>query len=92
MSTLRASTGTISRSFGNFSAQIEMGSGTLVERDMSLANMPTLTQDFDLQEETADINELKINLSDINIKIFDGLSEGESLFSYIEALELSDTI
>lgn len=92
MSTLRASTGTISRSFGNFSAQIEMGSGTLVERDMSLASMPTIAQDFDLQEETADINELKINLSDITIKIFDGLSEGESLFSYIEALALSDTI
>ena len=92
MSTLVASTGTIQRSFGNFSAQIEMGSGTIVERDMSLKSLPTLTQDFDLQEETADINEIKINLSDITIKIFDGLSEGESLFSYIQALELSDTI
>jgi hypothetical protein len=92
MSTLVASTGTIQRSFGNFSAQIEMGSGTIVERDMSLKSLPTLTQDFDLQEEVADINEIKINLSDITIKIFDGLSEGESLFSYIQALSLNDTI
>ena len=92
MSTLVASTGTVARSFGNFSAQIELGSGTTVNRDMSLASMPTITQDFDLQEEVADINELKINLSDITIKIFDGLSEGESLFNYIQALALSDTI
>lgn len=92
MSTLIASTANVVRQFGIFSAEIQMGSGSVVNRDMSVANLPVITQDFDIQEESEDINEFKVNLSDITIKIFDGLSEGESLFSYIEALSNSDTI
>lgn len=92
MSTLIASTANVARQFGTFSAEIQMGSGSVVNRDMSVANLPVITQDFDIQEESEDINEFKVNLSDITIKIFDGLSEGESLFSYIEALSNSDTI
>lgn len=92
MSTLVASTGNVTRQFGTFSAEIQMGSGSTVNRDMSVANLPVITQDFDIQEESEDINEFKVNLSDVTIKIFDGLSEGESLFSYIEALSNSDTI
>ena len=92
MSTLIASTANVVRQFGTFSAEIQMGSGSVVNRDMSVANLPVITQDFDIQEESEDINEFKVNLSDITIKIFDGLSEGESLFSYIEALSNSDTI
>jgi len=92
MSTLVASTGNVTRQFGTFSAEIQMGSGSTVNRDMSVANLPVITQDFDIQEESEDINEFKVNLSDVTIKIFDGLSEGESLFSYIEDLTNSDTI
>ena len=92
MSTLVASTGNVTRQFGTFSAEIQMGSGSTVNRDMSVASLPVITQDFDIQEESEDINEFKLNLSDITIKIFDGLSEGESLFSYIEDLTNSDTI
>lgn len=92
MSTLVASTGNVTRQFGTFSAEIQMGSGSTVNRSMSVANLPVITQDFDIQEESEDINEFKLNLSDITIKIFDGLSQGESLFSYIESLSNSDTI
>ena len=51
-----------------------------------------LTQDFEMQDELNDLSELRVNLSEISLSIFDTLGNGSTLFSYIDSMTLSDTI
>jgi hypothetical protein len=63
-----------------------------VTTTMKLANMPKISQDFDVQDDVNDLSEFRVNISEISITIFDELGNGNSLFTYIDALGLSDTI
>lgn len=92
MPTLTVNTGNVTRQFGTFSAQISMTHTSDVTTTMKLANMPKISQDFDVQEEVNDLSELRINIAEVSITIFDELGNGNSLFTYIDALGLSDTI
>ena len=92
MATLTLNTGNVARQFGTFSSQITMTHTSDVTTTMKMAKMPTISQDFDVQEEVDDITEFRTNLSEISIEIFDELGNGDSLFTYIDALGLSDTI
>lgn len=92
MATLTLNTGNVARQFGTFSSQITMTHTSDVTTTIKMAKMPTISQDFDVQEEVDDITEFRTNLSEISIEIFDELGNGDSLFTYIDALGLSDTI
>jgi len=92
MATLTVNTGNVARQFGTFSAQISMTHTSDVTTTMKMANMPKISQDFDVQEEVSDITEFRTNLSEVSLEVFDELGNGDSLFTYIDALGLSDTI
>ena len=92
MPTLTVNTGNVTRQFGTFSSQISMTHTSDVTTTMKLANMPKISQDFDVQDEVNDLSELRVNISEVSITIFDELGNGNSLFTYIDALGLSDTI
>lgn len=94
MGILTASTGNITRQFGTFSCEIQLNSAniTTASKTMKLATMPKLTQDFELQDELNDLSELRVNLSEITINVFDGLGDGTNLFNYINSMTLTDTI
>lgn len=92
MATLTVNTGNVARQFGTFSAQISMTHTSDVTTTMKMANMPKISQDFDVQEEVDDITEFRTNLSEVSLDVFDELGNGDSLFTYIDALGLSDTI
>ena len=92
MPTLTVNTGNVTRQFGTFSSQISMTHTSDVTTTMKLANMPKISQDFDVQDDVNDLSELRVNISEISITIFDELGNGNSLFTYINALSLSDTI
>lgn len=92
MPTLTVNTGNVTRQFGTFSSQISMTHTSDVTTTMKLANMPKISQDFDVQDDVNDLSELRVNISEVSITIFDELGNGNSLFTYINALSLSDTI
>jgi hypothetical protein len=92
MATLTVNTGNVARQFGTFSAQISMTHTSDVTTTMKLANMPKISQDFDVQEEVSDITEFRTNLSEVSLEVFDELGNGDSFFTYIDALGLGDTI
>jgi hypothetical protein len=92
MPTLTVNTGSVTRQFGTFSAQMSMTHNSDVTTTMKLANMPKISQDFDVQDEVNDLSELRVNIAEVSITIFDELGNGNSLFTYIDALGLSDTI
>ena len=92
MPTLTVNTGNVTRQFGAFSSQISMTHASNVTTTMKLANMPKISQDFDVQDEVNDLSELRVNIAEVSITIFDELGNGNSLFTYIDALGLSDTI
>jgi hypothetical protein len=92
MPTLTVNTGNVTRQFGTFSAQITMSASSNVTTTMKLGNMPKISQDFDVQDDVNDLSELRVNISEVSITIFDELGNGNSLFTYIDALGLSDTI
>lgn len=94
MGILTASTGNVTRQFGTFSCEIQLDSDniTTASKTIKLATMPKLTQDFELQDELNDLSELRVNLSEITINVFDGLGDGTNLFNYINSMELTDTI
>jgi hypothetical protein len=92
MPTLTVNTGSVTRQFGTFSAQMSMTHTSDVTTTMKLANMPKISQDFDVQDEVNDLSELRVNIAEVSITIFDELGNGNSLFTYIDALGLSDTI
>jgi hypothetical protein len=92
MPTLTVNTGNVTRQFGTFSSQISMTHTSDVTTTMKLANMPKISQDFDVQDEVNDLSELRVNIAEVSITIFDELGNGNSLFTYIDALGLSDTI
>jgi len=92
MPTLTVNTGNVTRQFGTFSSQISMTHASDVTTTMKLANMPKISQDFDVQDEVNDLSELRVNIAEVSITIFDELGNGNSLFTYIDALGLSDTI
>ena len=92
MPTLTVNTGNVTRQFGTFSSQISMTHASNVTTTMKLANMPKISQDFDVQDEVNDLSELRVNIAEVSITIFDELGNGNSLFTYIDALGLSDTI
>lgn len=94
MGILTVSTGTITRQFGTFACELQLTSNniTTASTTMKLVNMPKLTQDFEMQDELNDLSELRVNLSEISLSIFDTLGNGSTLFSYIDSMTLSDTI
>ena len=92
MATLTVNTGNVTRQFGTFSSQISMEHTSDVTTTMKMANMPKISQDFDVQEEVSDITEFRTNLSEVSLEVFDELGNGDSFFTYIEALGLGDTI
>lgn len=92
MATLTVNTGNVARQFGTFSAQISMTHTSDVTTTMKMATMPKISQDFDVQEEVDDITEFRTNLSEVSLDVFDELGNGDSLFTYIDALGLGDTI
>ena len=94
MGVLTVSTGTITRQFGTFACELQLTSDniTTASTTMKLVNMPKLTQDFEMQDELNDLSELRVNLSEISLSIFDTLGNGSTLFSYIDSMTLSDTI
>lgn len=92
MPTLTLNTGNVARQFGTFSSQISMTATSDVTTTMKMATMPKISQDFEVQEEVNDITEFRTNLSEISIEVFDELGNGDSLFTYINALSLNDTI
>lgn len=92
MPTLTVNTGNVTRQFGTFSSQVSMTHTSDVTTTMKLANMPKISQDFDVQDDVNDLSELRVNISEVSITIFDELGNGNSLFTYIDALGLSDTI
>lgn len=92
MATLTVNTGNVTRQFGTFSAQISMEHTSDVTTTMKMANMPKISQDFDVQEEVDDITEFRTNLSEVSLEVFDELGNGDSFFTYIDALGLGDTI
>lgn len=92
MPTLTINTGNVTRQFGTFSAQMSMSASSNVTTTMKLGNMPKISQDFDVQDEVNDLSEFRVNISEVSITIFDELGNGNSLFTYIDALGLSDTI
>ena len=92
MPTLTVNTGSVTRQFGTFSAQMSMTHTSDVTTTMKLANMPKISQDFYVQDEVNDLSELRVNIAEVSITIFDELGNGNSLFTYIDALGLSDTI
>jgi hypothetical protein len=92
MATLTVNTGNVARQFGTFSSQISMTHTSDVTTTMKMGKMPTISQDFDVQEEVSDITEFRTNLSEVSLEVFDELGNGDSFFTYIEALGLGDTI
>ena len=92
MATLTVNTGNVARQFGTFSSQISMTYTSDVTTTMKMAKMPTISQDFDVQEEVGDITEFRTNLSEVSLEVFDELGNGDSFFTYIDALGLIDTI
>ncbi len=92
MPTLTLNTGNVARQFGTFSSQISMTATSDVTTTMKMATMPKISQDFEVQEEVSDITEFRTNLSEVSIEVFDELGNGDSLFTYIDAIGLGDTI
>jgi hypothetical protein len=50
MPTLTVNTGNVTRQFGTFSSQVSMTHTSDVTTTMKLANMPKISQDFDVQD------------------------------------------
>ena len=97
MSTILAQTGSVTRQFGTFSASIEMdvgGTSSLPTgtTTVKMGSMPVISQDFDVQEESGDLSELRTNISEVSITFFDNLGNGQKLFSYIDELGANDDI
>jgi len=94
MGTFVASTGNVTRRFGTFSAEVQIvGSGvSTATTTMLMANMPKISQDFDVQESSDDISKFRVNLSKISISIFDKLGDGNLLFTTINQMGNNDTI
>lgn len=86
------STGTISRQFGTYSMTMEFESLTAATLTMKMFKLPVMEQKIDLQIETEDLSEVKINLSDIEFTVFDRLSDGTSLIDRISSLDVGDAI
>ena len=78
MPTLTVNTGNVTRQFGTFSSQISMTHASDVTTTMKLANMPKISQDFDVQDDVNDLSEFRVNISEISITIFDELGNGNS--------------
>jgi len=88
-----ASTGVIARQFGDYEMQIEFEtSGSPASLTMKMSKLPVMEQKIDLQIETEDLSEVKINLSDIEFTVFDRLSDGTSLIDRISGLDVGDAI
>ncbi len=94
MGTFVASTGNVTRRFSTFSAEVQIvGSGvSTATTTMLMANMPKISQDFDVQESSDDISKFRVNLSKISISIFDKLGNGNLLFTTINQMADNDTI
>ena len=85
-------TGTITRQFGTYQMEIVFNSPSSLSTTMKLSKMPSIKQDMDLQIEFSDISEIKMNLTDIEFTVFDGLGDGNSLIDKISALGVGDAI
>lgn len=94
MGTFVASTGNVTRRFGTFSAEVQIvgSSVSTATTTMLMANMPKISQDFDVQESSDDISKFRVNLSKISISIFDKLGDGNLLFTTINQMGNNDTI
>jgi hypothetical protein len=67
MSKITINTGSVTRQFGSFSSTLEfdIDDASDVTTTMKMAKMPTLSQDFDLQEEVESVSDFKMNSSKV---------------------------
>ena len=86
------STGTISRQFGTYSMTMEFNSSSAATLTMKMSKLPVMEQKIDLQVEAQDLSDIKVNLSDIEFTVFDGLSDGTSLIDRISSLDVGQAI
>jgi len=92
-SNITLSTGTVTRQFGTYSLEMDTDSVSgFSSTSVKMSKLPVLSQDFDLQIETDDLSQLKINISEIELVFFDGMGDGQSLINLIAGLDLSDAI
>ena len=89
-------TGTISRQFGDFSIQLD-GSGFPTSGTIRPLSLPTISQDFDTQEDITDISQVYINTSSITLEFMDEIydpnpSTSTSLIEEIEGLSTTQFI
>jgi hypothetical protein len=54
--------------------------------------MPTIEQDFDLQYESEDLSEIRVNLSEITFEVFDRIGDGKSFLNLVSNMDINDAM
>ena len=92
-SNIQLTTGTVTRQFGTYSMQIDLPTITgFSSTSFKLANMPTIEQDFDLQYESEDLSEIRVNLSEITFEVFDRIGDGKSFLNLVSNMDINDAM
>ena len=92
-SNIQLTTGTVTRQFGTYSMQIDLPTITgFSSTSFKLANMPTIEQDFDLQYESEDLSEIRVNLSEITFEVFDRIGDGKSFLNLVSNMDVNDAM
>ena len=90
---IQLTTGTVTRQFGTYSMQIDLPTITgFSSTSFKLANMPTIEQDFDLQYESEDLSEIRVNLSEITFEVFDRIGDGKSFLNLVSNMDINDAM
>lgn len=90
---IQLTTGTVTRQFGTYSMQIDLPTITgFSSTSFKLANMPTIEQDFDLQYESEDLSEIRVNLSEITFEVFDRIGDGKSFLNLVSNMDVNDAM
>lgn len=90
---IQLTTGTVTRQFGTYSMQIDLPTiSGFSSTSFKLASMPKLEQDFDIQYESVDLSEIRVNLSEIQFEVFDGMGDGQSFFNMVSNMGVNDAM
>jgi len=90
---IQLTTGTVTRQFGTYSMQIDLPTiSGFSSTSFKLANMPTIEQDFDLQYESEDLSEIRVNLSEITFEVFDRIGDGKSFLNLVSNMDVNDAM
>lgn len=92
MATLTINSPSVSTQFGTFSATILMEASSSSTTTMNLLSMPSIKQDFDVQDTAKDLSTFRYNLSTITLAMFDDLADGTKMFTAINNLGTNDVI